>query len=491
MLSNFTFHTERRTEAECKALLKARRQELAALQHRLQQAGLPVIVLLEGWGAAGKGRTIQALIRELDPRFFKVLSVNPPTETERRWPFLKRHFASIPAAGKVLFLDSGWLEESVQAHLRGDLSDGELEARLRSINIFERQLAAGGYLLVKLFLHIDAHTQKERLDGLAADKDTAWRSTEADRRQNKNYDKHLAVYDRCLAATDQPWAPWKVIDSTQAVQANLAAADWLRDRICAALKQRPVPVHPEYQWPMAPTLPLAQVPLDRALEEKEYRAQLKKCRKKLSALHNELYRKQVPVVIVYEGWDAAGKGGNIKRLAAALDPRGYEVLPIAAPSKDELARHYLWRFWTRLPKTGHIAIFDRSWYGRVMVERLEGFCTADDWQRAYDEINEFEQELTDSGMVVIKFWVHIDSDTQLSRFNERQADPAKQWKITEEDWRNRDKWDAYEVAVNEMLARTSTAFAPWHILESVDKKYARIKAMKTVIEALERALDRP
>ena len=261
MLSDFIFHTERRTEAECKALLKVRRGELAALQHRLDQAGLPVIVLLEGWSASGKGRTIQAIIRELDPRFFKVISVNSPTETEQRWPFLKRHFDPIPAAGKVLFLDTGWMEETVQAYLRGDLSDEEYEARLNSINIFERQLAAGGYLLVKLFLHIDPETQKERLDNLAADKDTAWRATEADRRQNKNYHKQMEVFDRYLAATDQPWAPWKVIDSTQAAQANLAAVDWLHDQICAALKNRPSPVHPEYHWPLAPTLPLEQVKL--------------------------------------------------------------------------------------------------------------------------------------------------------------------------------------------------------------------------------------
>ncbi|HIZ94053.1 MAG TPA: phosphate--AMP phosphotransferase, partial [Candidatus Flavonifractor avicola] len=218
MLSDFAFHTERRTQAECKALLKARRTQLAGLQQRLQQAGLPVIVLLEGWSAAGKGRTIQSLIRELDPRFFKVISVNSPTDTEKRWPFLKRHFETIPAQGKVLFLDTGWMEETVQAYLRGDLSEEEYQARLESINIFERQLAAGGYLLVKLFLHIDAQSQKERLDNLAADKDTAWRCTEADRRQNRNYQKHLAVFDGYLAATDKPWAPWKIIDSTQAVQ---------------------------------------------------------------------------------------------------------------------------------------------------------------------------------------------------------------------------------------------------------------------------------
>ena len=322
MLSDFSFHTERRTEAECKALLKVRRKELAGLQQRLEQAKLPVIVLLEGWSASGKGRTIQSLIRELDPRFFKVLTVNDPTPTELRWPFLKRHFDPIPAAGKVLFLDTGWMEESVRAYLRGELSDKEYEKRLESINIFERQLAAGGYLLVKLFLHIDPQCQKERLDHLAADKDTAWRVNEADRRQNKNYDRDLAAFDRYLSATNKPWAPWKIIDSTDAAKANLAAADWLYSQICATLEARPVPEHPEYHWPLAPTLPLAQVALDKTLAEKDYHKQLKKCRKKLADLHNELYRRKIPVVIVYEGWDAAGKGGNIKRLASALDPRG-------------------------------------------------------------------------------------------------------------------------------------------------------------------------
>ena len=183
-----------------------------------------------------------------------------------------------------------------------------------------------------------------------------------------------------------------------------------------------------------------------------------------------------------------GKGGNIKRIAGALDPRGYEVHPIASPEPHEKARHYLWRFWTRLPKTGHIAIFDRTWYGRVMVERLEGFCSTNDWQRAYNEINEFEKELSQWGAVIIKFWVQIDKDTQLERFTERQNTPEKQWKITDEDWRNRDKWDQYEDAVNEMLQKTSTEYAPWHILESVDKKYARIKALKIVIAELEKAL---
>ena len=215
---------------------------------------------------------------------------------------------------------------------------------------------------------------------------------------------------------------------------------------------------------------------------------MKELQKDLSTLHNKLYAKKIPVIIAYEGWDAAGKGGNIKRIASALDPRGYEVFPIASPTPDEKNRHFLWRFYNRLPKTGHIAIFDRTWYGRVMVERLEGFCSENDWMRAYNEINEFEKDLTDWGAIVIKFWVQIDKDTQLERFTLRQNTPEKQWKITEEDWRNREKWDLYEGAVDEMIEKTSTTFAPWFVLESNDKKYARIKALEILKEEIEKRL---
>lgn len=488
MLEKWIFGKDQRDIHACRELLKKRREDLAALQQPIKEAKLPVIVLVEGWGAAGKGSVIHSLIRELDPRFFKVRSVGMPTEEERRWPFLKRHFDTIPEEGKILLLDSGWMDETVRERMRRDLSDQEYARRLESIQVFERQLAAGGYLLVKLFLHISQDVQSQRLEKLAEDRGTAWRVGDNDRKQNKNYDKALEAFDEYLTATDFPFAPWKVIDGTNAVRSQLAAADWLYEQITAALQCRPHVEQPARAWPLAPIPLLKDVKLDKSMDEESYRKALKRCRKKLGKLHNELYRKQVPVVIAYEGWDAAGKGGNIKRLSSALDPRGCEVLPIASPTPDELHRQYLWRFWTRLPKTGHIAIFDRSWYGRVMVERLEGFCTEDDWKRAYDEINEFERELTDAGAVVIKFWVQIDKDTQLERFRERENTPEKRWKITDEDWRNREKWDAYEEAVNEMLQKTNTRNAPWYILESVDKRYARIKAMETVIQALEEVL---
>jgi polyphosphate kinase 2 (PPK2 family) len=233
---------------------------------------------------------------------------------------------------------------------------------------------------------------------------------------------------------------------------------------------------------------IQEVNLDCTLSEKEYRKRLDKLQDKLLKLSYKLYKKQIPLIICYEGWDAAGKGGNIKRLVSCFDARDYEVHPVAAPDIQEKNHHYLWRFWKNLPKNGHIEVFDRTWYGRVMVERLEGFNSKVEWQRAYNEINEFEEELTDWGAIVIKFWLQIDKDEQLARFTERQNNPAKQWKITDEDWRNREKWDAYEVAVNEMIQYTSTVNAPWHIIESNNKYYARIKAIETVVDAIEKRL---
>lgn len=253
---------------------------------------------------------------------------------------------------------------------------------------------------------------------------------------------------------------------------------------CTAAK----PYESPLGFPMVSMPNLAEVHLDKRMEEADYKAELKKAQKTLAKLHNKLYLSKRPLIIAYEGWDAAGKGGNIRRVAAALDPRGYEVIPVAAPDKTELAHHYLWRFWKNLPRTGHVAIFDRTWYGRVLVERIEGFCREDDWKRAYQEINEFEKELHDWGAILVKFWLHVDQDEQLARFMDRQNTPEKRWKITEEDWRNREKWSAYEIAVNDMFQMTSTEFAPWHIIESNDKRYGRIKALKTIIHAVESEL---
>ena len=477
-------------EEELDERLQAARSKLSVLQMQIKEHGLPVLVLFEGWGTAGKGSVLGKVIKNIDPRFFKVATMDEPTEEEGRKPFLYRYFVKIPANGKLEFLDSGWMDEVVKDVLHDKIGEKEYKKKIESVKRFERQLTDNGYLVMKFFFQISRKEQKKRIEVLKENKDTRWRVSGDEDWQNKHYDKCMHVFDRYLNDTNSPADPWYIVDAKNRKWAELQVLETLVSGIETALKNSNLAV-PLLQnvFPLEKIPKLSEISLDKELSEEEYKKELKNLQSKLSELHNRLYRRKIPVVIAYEGWDAAGKGGNIKRITEALDPRGFEVHPIASPLPNEKARHYLWRFWNRLPKTGHIAIFDRTWYGRVMVERLEGFCSENEWQRAYNEINEFEKELSDWGAVIIKFWVQIDKDTQLARFEERQNTPEKQWKITDEDWRNREKWDLYETAVNEMLKKTNTTYAPWHVLESNDKKYARIKALKIVIDAIEAALD--
>lgn len=492
MLKNVVF-ADKPQKKELKQRLKTAREKLNGQQTLIKNCRIPVLVLVEGWGTAGKGSLIGQIIQNIDPRFYKVASLDQPTQDEERRPFLYRYFSRIPEAGKLMFLDSGWMDEIAEQRLRGNLDKKLYGQRITSIKRFERQLTDNGYLVIKLFCQIDQKEQKKRIINLKKDPDTCWRVSANDEWQNKHYDKCQEVFDRYLDDTNYSVAPWYIIDAKSKKWAELQALEILTQRIDNAImnamqdQNAAVPI-PQNVFPLKKQPKLSEIPLNKAVKEQDYKKELDVLQARLRELHNRLYRKKVPVVIVYEGWDAAGKGGNIKRITGALDARGYEVNPIASPEPHEKARHYLWRFWTRLPKTGHIAIFDRSWYGRVMVERLEGFCSENDWKRAYNEMNEFEKELHDWGAVIVKFWVQIDKDTQLKRFQERQNTPEKRWKITDEDWRNREKWDAYEVAVNEMIEKTSTTYAPWHILESVDKKYARLKALKILVDELERVL---
>lgn len=472
-----------------KERLGAARSRLYELQMRIKEHKLPVLVLFEGWGASGKGSTIGKVIKNIDPRFFKVATMSAPTAEELRRPFLYRYFKEIPETGKFTFLDSGWMEQTCKDVLDG-LDGEDYTKRIDSIKRFERQLTDNNYLVLKFFMEIDKDEQSSRMNKLLSKKDTQWRVSEFDKWQNQHYKKCSKIFDRYLADTNTSTAPWYIVDARDKRWAELQVLETMISNIEVAMQNsaHSVPIL-QNVFPLVKIPKLSDVELaGKEIGEDEYKEELKRLQKKLGELHNRIYRKRVPVIITYEGWDAAGKGGNIKRITEALDPRGFEVHPIASPEPHEKARHYLWRFWTRLPKDGHIAIFDRTWYGRVMVERLEGFCSENDWKRAYNEMNEFEKELSDWGAVIVKFWVQIDKDTQLARFTDRQKNPEKQWKITDEDWRNREKWDDYEVAVNEMLKKTSTTYAPWHVLESVDKKYARIKALKTVIEEIESAL---
>ena len=480
---------KRPDDDEIEARLEKARKELSDRQMAIKEKKLPVLVIMDGWGGAGKGSILGKVIKNLDPRFYRTETLSMPNEDELRRPFLYRYFIRIPEAGKFSFFDGSWMDEVSWHRLSGIIDEDTYKRQLTSIRRFERTLSDNGYLLVKFFFHISKGEQKKRLSELKNDKSTRWRVGEWDTWQNKHYNKCLELYDNYIEATDQFIAPWYFIDSKNRKWAELQVTEQLVRSIDIALQNAGRAatllqnIFPLKRMPL-----LKDVDLSVSINDEEYKSKLDELQSELADLHNRIYLKKIPVIIAYEGWDAAGKGGNIKRVTAALDPRGFEVHPIASPEPHEKNRHFLWRFWTRLPKDGHIAIFDRTWYGRVMVERLEGFCTENDWQRAYNEINEFEKELHDWGAVIVKFWVQIDKDTQLERFNDRQNTPEKQWKITDEDWRNREKWDLYEEAVDEMIQKTSTEFAPWHILESNDKHYARIKALRILIDEIRRAL---
>ena len=357
---------------------------------------------------------------------------------------------------------------------------------------FEKQLCDDGTVIMKFFLYIDKDEQKKRFKKLEGSKETSWRVTEEDWNRNKDFDRYLKMNEEMLEKTDTDYAPWVIIEAVDKDYAALKIVSTVMDRLEYELEHRRPEDEKTAQRQESKTRErfkngvLSGIDLSKSLTEEEYKTRLKKLQKRLAELHSELYRLRIPVVIGFEGWDAGGKGGAIKRLTSNLDPRGYRVNPTAAPNDIEKVHHYLWRFWNSVPKAGHIAIFDRTWYGRVMVERIEGFCSEAEWRRAYQEINEMESHMANAGAVVLKFWLHIDKDEQERRFRERQANPAKQWKITDEDWRNREKWDQYEEAVNEMLIRTSTTYAPWIVVEGNDKRYARVKVLQTVVDALEK-----
>ena len=483
MLENALTNTNENSDLKEKTVQL--RQLLAELQFKIRENKLPVIIIFEGWSASGKGSLIGDLIKYLDPRFFKVYSTLPADSAQMRYPMMKRFWANIPEYGKMAVMDRSWYQELAVARMEEDISDKEYARRVKTVNEFERQLRNDGYLIIKFFLQISKEEQKRRFDKLRENSETKWRVTERDKKRHKLYDEYYKAFDDMLTQTDTPQAHWTVIDTTDKAFANYQMFSTVVNRITSALDSPKVTFAADEQYKLLPMPKLADISLEtKTLSDESYAEQLKKCQKELSKLHSRLYQAKIPMIIAFEGWDAAGKGGAIKRISSALDPRGYEAIPIAAPDKTELAHHYLWRFWNNIPKTGHIAIFDRTWYGRVMVEKLEGFTPAERCAQAYDEINGFEKELSDSGFIIVKFWLQIDKDEQLRRFTERQNTPAKQWKITDEDWRNREKWEQYEAAVNEMLAKTSSAYAPWNVIEANDKKYARIKVLQTVIAAV-------
>ncbi len=464
-------------------------------QRAARASGVPVVIVFEGWDAAGKGNLINRLTQALDPRGFKVHAICAPNEAEQHYPWMWRFWRDLPGAGKFALFDRSWYGRVLVERVDGLAPKRQWKQAFEEIRQFERQLADAGMVLIKLWLHIDQKEQKQRFGRLEKDPATAWKVGKSEWRQHREYEKWLEAVEEMLERTSAAHAPWTVVEATQGRFARVKVFETLAQRIQEELDRRasrpqaaPKPMPEPAASPTKEQTILDRADLSLSLDRGEYEDELEKLQERLFRLEHELFLARVPAVILYEGWDAAGKGGNIKRLTRGLDPRGYEVVPVGVPTTEEKAHHYLWRFWRDLPKAGHITIFDRSWYGRVLVERVEGFCLEDQWRRAYREINEFERQLADFGTVVVKFWLQIDRQEQLRRFEARQEHPYKQWKITDEDWRNREKWNRYELAVVDVLQRTSTTYAPWTILEANCKLHARIKALRTVAEALENAL---
>lgn len=468
------------------------RAELLDVQYDvLQKKEFPVVILISGVDGSGKGETINLLYSWMDPRHISTLAFSAPSDEEAARPYMWRYWRALPAKGKVGIFAGSWYSQPITDRITGAMRRAELDERLDDINRFEAMLVNEGALVLKFWFHLSKDAQKKRLKALEKDPRTAWRVTPASYDRLKTYDKLQEVAGHVLRVTNTAKAPWIIVEGTDDAYRSLTVGrivlDAMRRRLQQPLQQ--VPVAPPIVHPIDEKNVLSTLDLTQKLGKKDYENQLAKYQSRLSELVREpRFTGRHSLVLVFEGADAAGKGGSIRRVGSAMDARQYQIVPIAAPTEEERAQPYLWRFWRHLPRTGRATIFDRSWYGRVLVERVEGFCSEADWLRAYAEINDFEHQLVASGSIVVKFWLQISAEEQLRRFKERQDTEFKRFKITDEDWRNREKWDAYVAAVCDMVDRTSTGLAPWTLVEANDKNFARVKVLKTVCERLETAL---
>lgn len=477
-----------------KLLMEQLINKVSYLQRKCKELGIPVMILVDGVEAAGKGVMISKLMKALDPRGFRVYPIKEETVEEAGRPFLWRFWIKTPEKGRITILENSWYRKVTTDVMTGVVDSSDIPFYKREIENFERQLVDSGVCLVKLFLYIDQEEQKKRMKRLQSHSATAWRVTKSDWKINKKFRKYEKLISSVLDSSNKNSLKWEVIPAYDKRCATIQAYEKLIANIEGKIEE----VLQNYQVDSTEITQLKtnhnckvlqELDLDKRLSKEKYDKKLKALQNRIEVLHGELYQKKIPMVIAFEGWDAAGKGGAIRRLTGKMDPRGYVVYPIASPTEEEKNHHYLWRFWKEIPKDGHIAIFDRTWYGRVMVERVEGFCSELEWHRAYQEISELENSLVNHGAIVLKFWLHITKDEQKVRFDSRMNNVEKQWKITDEDWRNREKWNLYEEAVLDMLERTSTEYAPWITVEGNDKRYARIKVLESVVHAIESRLN--
>jgi polyphosphate:AMP phosphotransferase len=472
------------------------REALLDAQYDLFQNGrFPVMVLIAGVDGAGKGETVNLLNEWMDPRHIRVAAFGEPSDEERERPRMWRYWRELPPKGKIGIFFGHWYTDPILDRVYRKTKQSEMIERIEEIVRFEKMLTDEGALLLKFWFHLSKEKQKKRLKALEKNPETRWRVTKTDWRHYKLYDRFREVSELALRQTGSASAAWIVVEGEDAHYRNLTVGRALLAAMRERLDQKPAKSAEDRISPTPPRIDnrhvLGALDLTLKLDRKRYTELRALYQGRLNQLSRSPGFRKRAAILVFEGNDAAGKGGAIRRVAAALDARYYRIIPVAAPTEEERAQPYLWRFWRHIPRVGRFALFDRSWYGRVLVERVEGLASEFDWTRAYPEINDFEQQLADNGAIVIKFWLAISKDEQYRRFRERQQTAFKRFKITPEDWRNRKKWEAYERAVCDMVDRTSTAaLAPWTLVEANDKLYARIKVLKTLCERLDSALKR-
>ena len=476
--------------------LESLRVELLNNQFDLGRADFSVVILIAGDDRPGCTDAIYALHQWLDVRHVETVAIfGDPSESEEahQRPVMWRYWNRLPRHGQIGLFVGGWATHVVAAPVRDLQMDGGFDRSIEYIQNFEKALARDGTLVLKFWLHLPKKELKKRLAKARKSPNKNWEIDERDWEILENYDEGLALVEQVIRRTESPEAPWLILDSRDERTRNLTLAT----RINEALGRRLEGSTPESATPalgpagesLGETLALDTVDLSASLDKDDYEKELARYQSKLNALSRELLRREISCIAAFEGWDAAGKGGAIRRLTRAMPIRSVRVVPIAAPTDEERTRHYLWRFWRHLPRDGNTVVFDRTWYGRVLVERVEGFASEAEWSRAYAEIRDFEAQICDHGVPLLKFWLHIDADEQLRRFEAREKTPYKKYKLTEEDYRNRGKWQDYSRAVHEMVVQTSTADAPWHLIAANDKRWARVEVLRITCERLEERLD--
>ena len=492
-------------KAEFKQKEPVLRRELLETQQRiLKLKNCPVIVVFAGVNGAGKGETVNLLNEWMDPRWLVTRAYDKPSDEEMERPEYWRFWRDLPAKGKIGLFLSSWYSRPVLDRVHNRIDEAEFNKLLERIINFEKALSDDGALILKFWMHLSKQGQKKRFKYLEKDELTSWRVDEVDWDNWRLYEQFEEAAERVIMRTSTGTSPWCIVEGADRHFRSLTVGTIIRDEInkhldrlesSAVNEQESSDSTPADDNTDSETLAhlksstvLDVMDMTLSLSKKEYKQELQTYQAKLNQLQRKALKNKLSTILVFEGPDAAGKGGAIRRVTAALDARHVQVLPIAAPTDEEQAHHYLWRFWRHLSRAGRMTIFDRSWYGRVLVERIEGFASEEEWRRAYAEINEFEEMLTDNGILLMKFWVHITKEEQLDRFKQRELIPHKQWKLTDEDWRNREKWEEYEQAINDIIERTSTRIAPWTLIEGNDKQHARIKVIKTLCDRMEEAL---